>query len=825
MKKLLFSLYLLLNALIAPAQSLGGYPISDFLVSAVHPNGCNQNYVTGPPDDLTWVNFNDGDIMSGNFGTTWIDAPGNELLLETSYHADNYAVRLKLSTGLYSSIYNVLVANWTQITDTTWIHLFTSCTFGTQGVTRFIMPLDFNLHFGLSPTDIVTGIEITFLATPGAPDLSGVYIISNQPCNLNLGNDTSLCQGDTLVVNATLANSTYLWQNNSTNQAFTVTQAGTYWVTATNNTCTVTDTIVVNYNPLPTVSLGVDSTLCQGETLTLDATTLNATYLWQNNTTNASYNVSTPGTFWVNINVNNCTATDTVIVNFNPLPSVNLGLDTVLCQGETLTLDATTLNASYQWQNNSTNPSFAVTTSGTYWVKINVNNCTETDSIIVNFNSLPSVDLGIDTALCQGETLTLDATTLNAAYLWQNNSNNPTYNVSMPGTYWATVTVNNCSATDSIMVNYNTYPIVSLGVDSTLCTGEILTLDATTLNATYQWQNNSTASSFNVSQQGVHWVKVTVNNCTTIDSINVYYNPTPIVNLGVDTTLCFGSNLLLNATNPNASYQWNDGSSTSTYTVSDSGTYWVKITMNNCTAMDSIHVNFHPFFSIDLGNDTLLCYGEVITLDATTPNATYQWQSNSTNPTYTVTQVGTYWVTVTVNNCSIMDSVSVSFNPLPSINFSNDTIICLGQSLLLNATSFNSSYLWQDNSTNPTFTVTEQGTYWVEVKNKCWTYFDTSIVVVKNCDCTFYVPTAFTPEGNNSNDRFAPVSDCNFTEYHFMIFNRWGEKLFETNSSIESWDGTYKGEIAPIGVYIYSVTYNFEDEVRTNSKGLIHLLR
>src|SRR5688500_17936673 len=114
------------------SQTFFGYSIQDFLVNAVHPNGCEDNYVLGYPDDSTWVNFNTGQVMTGNFGSGWTDGDGDDLLLETSYHRDNYNVRLLLSTGFYSATVAVNQPDWTQIPDTPWIHLFTNCTAGTN---------------------------------------------------------------------------------------------------------------------------------------------------------------------------------------------------------------------------------------------------------------------------------------------------------------------------------------------------------------------------------------------------------------------------------------------------------------------------------------------------------------------------------------------------------------------------------------------------------------------------------------------------------------------------------------------------------------------
>ena len=240
-------LFLGFNFLGANSQTLGGHSIADYLISAIHPNGCSSDFVTGAPDDSTWVNFSDGDVMKGYFEFSWTDSIGDELLLETSYHPDNYNVRLLLSTGLYSTPYVVHEADWIQITDTPWVHIFPDCTIGMENVQRYILPLDFDLHFGLNASDVVIGIEITFLSTLGSPDLAGVYIISEKPCGINLGNDVTLCLGETLLLDATTLNATYNWQDNSINPTFVVSQEGVYWVVIENNNCTMTDTINVLY--------------------------------------------------------------------------------------------------------------------------------------------------------------------------------------------------------------------------------------------------------------------------------------------------------------------------------------------------------------------------------------------------------------------------------------------------------------------------------------------------------------------------------------------------------------------------------------------------
>jgi len=286
----------------------------------------------------------------------------------------------------------------------------------------------------------------------GTSDTAYFNVDVNNLPSVNLGNDTSLCIGETLILNAEGLFTSYYWQDNSTNPTFSIVGPGTYWISVSNDNCITNDSISVDFNELPIVDLGADTTLCQGQTLILDASAANATFLWQDNSTNPQYSVTEPGTYSVNVEINNCNSTDFISVNFNDLPIVDLGVDTALCAGDTLLLDASTSNASFLWNDNSTSPTYQVTSEGTYSVTVEVNNCSSLGSIMIDLIDLPIVDLGADSALCGGLMLTLDASTPNATYLWQDNSTNPEFKLKLPGEYWVTVEVNNCSASDTVLV-------------------------------------------------------------------------------------------------------------------------------------------------------------------------------------------------------------------------------------------------------------------------------------------------------------------------------------------------------------------------------------
>ena len=201
-----------------------------------------------------------------------------------------------------------------------------------------------------------------------------------------------------------------------------------------------------------------------------------------------------------------------------------------------------------------------------------------------------------------------------------------------------------------------------------------------------------------------------------------------------------------------------------------------------------------------------------ILIDSITPD-TNNWKFVSM--TFTATQNSNYIsvrTKVGIYGWTQIDNFSINVynKPSPTIDLGNDTTLCQGESITLDATKSNATYLWQDNSTDSTFTVTQQGSYWVDVTVNNCKVSDTIIIDFEDCSCILYVPNSFTPNFDNNNDHFSPILDCNFKEYTFVIFNRWGEKIFETNDYNDSWDGIYQEKLCPSGVYVYLVRYKYD---------------
>lgn len=492
-------------------------------------------------------------------------------------------------------------------------------------------------------------------------------------------------------------------------------------------------------------------------------------------------------------------------------PPVNLGPDTLGCGLTNITLQPDTVYASYLWSNGATTPTINVTASGTYWLECPIGcGLFDRDSIVVTIGN-PIVNLGADQSICAGDSIQFNAGAGFTNYAWNTGASASAIYTNSAGQYIVTVTdASGCTDSDTAeLLNVFPLPILNLGADINQCGGNVL-LNAGAGYANYNWQNGSSADNFTVSSTGIFWVQVTdINNCSAIDSIDIVINPVPIPNLGADISFCSGQTANLNPglfTN----YFWNTGEVTQTITVSAAGTYSVTVTNAvGCTNSDTLIVqNVYPLPQPILGQDITFCDGQTRVLNPGVFNS-YQWQDNSGLPVFTVSNSGTYFVEVTdVNNCINSDTVIISVNPLPVFSLGLDLKICPGDNIELspNGLTVPVSYNWNDNSTNGTLIIYDIGAYYLTVTdvNLCL-YTDTLNVEIE-CPWTIYVPNAFTPNPDEINPHFKAYG-TNIKEFKMEIFDRWGVLIHTLNALSESWDGTINGVPAPIGHYVYKVSY------------------
>jgi subtilisin-like proprotein convertase family protein len=426
---------------------------------------------------------------------------------------------------------------------------------------------------------------------------------------------------------------------------------------------------------------------------------------------------------------NGCSNRDTVVVNVNQLPVVSLGADTGMCVGDTLQLDAGPGNIFYQWSTSDVTQTIEVDTTGTYAVYVmDGNGCGNTDTINVAL-FIPQVNLGADTAICQGSTLILDAGPGFSTYNWSTLQTTQQIGVSTPDTFIVDVTDNNgCPAKDTIAVAVNALPVVALGNDTTFCSGNGVILDAGP-GFNYLWSDSTVAQTLPVNTSGMYAVTITdANGCQDMDSVNITVNPTPVVNLGLDIIQC-GGNVTLNAGNTGSTYQWSHGPVTQLTTVGTSNTYYVDVINSfGCQESDTVIVTIYPRPAPNAGNDTTICAGSTIVLDAGPGYASYNWTDNVFTATTQAISVSpgvttTYYLSVTDNNgCTSVpaDAITVTVEQPPVANFSSTVSGGMNVVFTNQSTGNNATYTWNfgdgssiDFNMNTSHTYTANGTFMV----------------------------------------------------------------------------------------------------------------
>ena len=208
--------------------------------------------------------------------------------------------------------------------------------------------------------------------------------ISVGSMQFSLGNDTTICEKSLYhLTPQTNGATSFLWQDGSALPTYSVSTAGLFWVQASNSTngCTLRDTIIITTKPVPATDLGRDTSLCSGNTLLLDAFNPGLQYIWQDNSTNSTFLVKDPGTYWVQATLNGCIKRDTINIESLTAPKFTLGPDQYLCPGFSLFLTPGLNNVSYRWQDGNSSSDYKADATGLFYVDI-TNTCgTTRDSI------------------------------------------------------------------------------------------------------------------------------------------------------------------------------------------------------------------------------------------------------------------------------------------------------------------------------------------------------------------------------------------------------------------------------------------------------------
>ena len=382
------------------------------------------------------------------------------------------------------------------------------------------------------------------------------------------------------------------------------TTPGVYSSTNNSNNCNIA-IIKMDFQLLDLdadVTAAPTDTVCSNYPISFNNNSTGATYfIWNfgdgsppSNLPNPSHIYNTSGIYTVTliaIDSTSCNLADTSAIAITVIiePISGLGNDTVICGLANIPINAGNAAYSYVWNTGETSPVIVANQTGNYIVTIGNGYCNLIDTMNINMVTVPPV--GNDTAVCKNNLITLNAGNPQCTYLWSTGETTQTIDAQFSGTYWVMAMAGNCSEIDSINIIYLPLPQFDLGIDTIICPGDILQLNAGINGQTFLWSTGNTGQFYDVTATGIYWAEAYGGACSYNDTIKVDYYHQPF--LGIDTVICSHNKfkLDLSFSDPGGTYLWNTGATTSFLDVFLPGTYSVTLTYKNtCQLYDTIYV-------------------------------------------------------------------------------------------------------------------------------------------------------------------------------------------------------------------------------------------
>ena len=654
---------------------------------------------------------------------------------------------------------------------------------------------------------------------------SGSIIEVNLCPQLTVSPAATICQGETTqLTGTTILGSnpyTYNWDNGAgTGSPVSVSPQNTttYSVTVTDRySCSATGSTTVDVIPGPTTTFTATPTVCVGQNATITYTgnaNAQAPYVWDfdggtivSGSGQGPYQISwtTPGVKNVSLDISsgsgNCAAGATVVqVDVTPQPIPNAGQDATICSGGTLQLGgAPNPGATYTWtpathlsNANISNPNFSFSnqsqqaTSFTYTLTEDISGCVGTATVTITVDPAQPLNVTVNgnAQFCEGESVTLIADAGFNNYTWNDGTSGDSYTINSAGSYFVTAEdAQGCefisSATPVIVFDK---PEIAVDV----------------LNNVSCFGFNDGNASF-VSTGGTPAYQYFFDDATPIQGSSVSnLAPADYTVIVVDGVQC-SDTVLFTITEPSAPL-----------------------------GIDLIQLENVRCFGESSGNITVAGTG------GTTPY-TYLWSNGDSDDKADNIPVGNYSVTVTdTNGCTATDSYDITQPEPIVVTIQPEYEVLLGNSVVLepvysgnNSLFFNWTpevYLSNAAIDTPTARPFQTTTYTITVSdsNQCEATASTTVFV--NDSIKIYIPNIFSPNADGINDVFLVYANA-VKDIYVTVFNRWGEKVFESKDITVGWDGNYKGKLAPEGVYVYYVQFTFLNFTQDKKKGSITLVR
>lgn len=632
---------------------------------------------------------------------------------------------------------------------------------------------------------------------------------------------------------------------------------------------------------------------CQNQGIALQATstvttndpTVNLTHQWiipngsvlQSTANAATVHFNAPGpqtAILITQSSNGCVDTAIQIVSVLPTPHLSPVVDRPCIAQQTqfsLQGNAAIVQAIWNFGDgtppvNSQNIIHTYNQPGTYTlslIEIGNNGCSDTLYSPLIIYPLPLIHAGADTAICPGNGILLDANG-GISYTWSNGLYQGQWFVPTQNQYLTVLGMDSlhCYGSDSLFLQLFQTDSIHTCPDSVLCLGDSLALSNTPL-ANVWWEAGFSSGQWVSPGLGVHSFVVhgnDANGCSSSDTLTLTVLPLPPVFAGQDTVVCAGSTLWLEATGAQQ-YTWSNAQNNQAFIAVQQNVNLtvLGIDAHGCQQSDTLHVGIDsiPSLHVAIAPSTGCIPLTTSLLNESTGNAFTQvlWSFNNgmvaagDSASVVFSEVGCFDVTMTVTTAlgcaySVTQAQALCTYPLPQAAFNtvNANLNTVSNGTLMNNESQGANaYWWDFGDGSPAsidiepyhaFPTEEGGTYLVTlVVTNAYGCMDTIQQEIHvETELSYYVPNAFTPDGDQFNNIWKPVftSGLDLMDYHTVIYNRWGEVIWESYDSSVGWDGSYgtNGIAVQDDVYVYQITFGLEKNAqRERISGHIVIVR
>ncbi len=365
-----------------------------------------------------------------------------------------------------------------------------------------------------------------------------------------------------------------------------------------------------------------------------------------------------------------------------------------------------------------------------------------------------------------------------------------------------------------------------------LCEGQTVEFSVEDCYDQITWFNGSMDTSIVIDEPGEYWVKINQGSCEYIQDFSVidYIESNSV--LPPDSVLCNNEILQVDLSQIQGitDIVWSDGSNASIRDFQESGNYFLEYMQDGCMFRDSLRVLQFDVPQNPLPDDTLKCFQDELQFEIDVEDAQYKWSGGSSASTLNIQEEGDYNVTITVDRCLVVDSISVANRENIDLNMPEQLTTCKGEGNKIEAFHPNLiSYQWSDGSTSSSNELDEEELLILVANDQYCTFTDSTYVYFKFCkEVELYLPNVFSPNRDGVNDfyKIGIPDNVEFISGSMKIYDRYGSLVATIEDLETGWNGKLNGKYLMTGVYVALIEIEVEDvegikEVVTSSNFLL----